>query len=272
MTSISQAANYLRARGRIFIDVVFTKAGEEIKHISKMVPGEDLEEKLENIISSFDPDELTIEIYKPNGSSKKFEKRIAISLPQQQMQQSQPKTSIAPKASFQPSSLMGVSHPGSFSGWEQYALVQEQNKNVKLEAYVQRLESERDALREKRVELERKLEVMQKDFEIERIQAEGEYSSGLNGILGNEKLVEVFAPLLVNLLSSKPGNPPASALGNSVEFDDESNSGYMGELSRMISSAAPHVQTKYYALSKFLLEHPNGPVILDQIINNIKPN
>lgn len=203
MQTIEQISKFLEDEHAGAFDVLINGGVEVYRNLSPL--DADVEELLLEVVDSHKPKSLTVVPRKPNGSSTRRLTPISIQINDKKMDsESFAQPMAGPAAAPQPAT------PHDFmANWWQEQYRQTQRK-------LEKIEEDRDKLREKCNELEKERHFKDKEFELAIREKDMEKSGGLSGVMetvgSNPALANAAAMLLGRIMDVDPATMTAPAL------------------------------------------------------------
>ncbi len=197
---------------------------------------------------------IIVDVYKPNGTSKVFDRSFTISNARQVNRPSRSKPLSGPTP--QRGTLQHVETPlpmtskiQPMENWKDYALQTEREKVAKLEAENLRLKAENKTLDEKVRDFEK--EMIRKEHDLQNLSKTVESKSGLNGFVDKATESPAIMNMLTGLASRMLGLPPepnAPVLQGSPELINPKADQYLTNIRTWLLKQPEDLQDNFYSL------------------------
>lgn len=256
--NLTAGVGYLKSQ-RFYVDLGFMRDGIKKIVYPKVASLEgDVRQLIEDLL--INNKEVVADAYKPNGSSKKFDRSLTFT-------KEESLGSIEPL--FQePEFTRTKSNPVMVepTSWKDYALTTEQNKNTKLERELAELRTENKDLDNKVREFEK--EMIKKDHEIDKLTGSVEQKTGLAGfattITNSPEAMNIISGLAAKIL-----NVPAAPTTQTpaVQLEDSTTERYIANIKAWLYKQSDERQEKFYALVYNVCKSKDIENLIDQLLN-----
>lgn len=284
---IEQIFAYIASNPRHRVSVGFKLPDGKIVRIHRKIMGDDRQRIAGAIdeVKAKGAKEIAVEIYRPNGSAEVLSKLFIIEVNQATPNAlgsipndppnlfSNPGAIVAPylppvkPTKPQPPKPMAMAtEPQS---WKDYALQTEQGKVAELKAELEKYKLKAEDLDHKVREFEKTM--IQKDFEIQKLNALAEGKNGLNGVVDKITSSPPAMQTVANIINKLMGMPSMNQLpAGSPELEDSKPDQYVANIKNWIFKQPEPIQDKFYELVFQLTNMKDVPGTMEKILNLLK--